>query len=772
MIRIIIPQNASEVEKNAAAELCEWLGKAYSDEFAVAREPEEGLIYVGHTAFAAWHGIAAADGWNERSDAESWIIKAICGKLVLTGGKKSSDRGVIYAAEHFIEEIAGVRFWNAMERYIPENGAFAFDGDLEMSGIPKADMRFPISCSWIGDDMMQCVRRRTNSGVTDAWGGSVVASRRGNCHTVNTILRPDGLFEKHPDWFAWNEKEQRRLPYGQYCLNNEEFCEAWEKAFLDDIDALYAECDRRGESRPHHMHISLADDAFDCECPKCREMRAKSGQTGNFLRFANRMAEAADKKYPGIIVEILAYLTYMELPLDDVVPAKNIMVRLADLDIDILHGFDHPNNAHALDILKGWAKLCEKNGNPLAIWDYNINVRISTPVCNAYRLQKMIKTYDSYGVCGYFIEHEEPMLSDFWGLKNWLLTHLFEDPDCDCGALYEDYMTKYYGPAAPYMKKYNAYMDGIAAKSALRMRCVENFCKVDQLPYEAYIEGSRIMDEAEKTAGYDREILRRVRQARASLDIAIAERFAMLKQYAERKGLEFPFSYEQSILRWQLTVNETWVQTEEYRREHGIASLQPWEGLTPALSMLHPYIPGELPDELKGKKVLEIPLYDFITQEAKNLGLRYVTDEDSPTGYAVRAQNDCMPEYVRDKFICRSKDDPTGTLSFKLRHRAAVDSYAPIGTPPLVRPLPLEELKPGRYSLYKAFDIDGLEEGTNSLLMIGHYVIPPHISGFAKFLDSPNVTIWISMKPTGKAYGGSESDVDALWFDRMFIEER
>ena len=101
-----------------------------------------------------------------------------------------------------------------------------------------------------------------------------------------------------------------------------------------------------------------------------------------------------------------------------------------------------------------------------------------------------------------------------------------------------------------------------------------------------------------------------------------------------------------------------------------------------------------------------------------------------------------------------------------------MDSYAPVGTPPQIRRLTLEELKPGRYSLYKAFDIDGLEEGTNTLLTLAQYSIPPHISGFAKFLGSNDVTVWVSMKPTGKAYGGDEKDIDALWFDRMFIEER
>ena len=69
-----------------------------------------------------------------------------------------------------------------------------------------------------------------------------------------------------------------------------------------------------------------------------------------------------------------------------------MIVRLADLDIDILHDLAHPNNAHMLEVLEGWSKLCEANGNPLCIWDYNINVRVSSVVPNVFRLGQIFRT--------------------------------------------------------------------------------------------------------------------------------------------------------------------------------------------------------------------------------------------------------------------------------------------------------------------------------------------------------------------------------------------
>ena len=762
--RIILPASPSKVERNAAEELQTWLSRAYSDTFSIASEPEQGTFYVGYTAFADAAGIRAPEGQNDLKGVEAWVVRAANGALVLTGGRKSTDRGILYAVEHYLEDAVGVRFWNALEETVPQHGAFSLDGTLDLCGEPQAVMRLPVTCSYIGDDVRFCVRRRSNQlQIPDEWGGGVTCSPRGGCHTVDQILKSDGLFEQHPTWFAWSEKEQRHLPYGQYCLNNEEFLQAFEKAFLDDIARIYADFDARGESRPHHFHLSMNDSTFDCECPACRERVRKSGGTGNVLRFVNRMARAAAKVYPDILVETLVYLTYMELPMDDTVPEKNVIVRLADLDFDILHGFDHPNNAHMLEILEGWSRLCAANGNPLCVWDYNINVRISTIVANAYRLGNLFRTYAKNNVQGYFVEHEEPLLSDFWCLKNWLLSHLAEDPCADTGALTRDFMDGYYGAASPMLTRYLELTCGAAAKSPLRMRCVENFSKADFVPYELIIEGNRLFEEAAAAVSYDGVLSRRVRQARASLDVTILIRYDSLLYAARQRGETFPIARETAALRYALTVNETILQTEPYRMQHGITAHPYWEGLVPLLFHLGPHKPHPLPDCFAGRDdVLEVPLYDYVTQEARGLGIVYSPDEQSVTGFSARCQLDRMPDYVRDQHIARHAGEPGGTLAFRLRHNGAN----------FEKPISIEDLTPNEYRLYRVFDIDGLTEGSNTLLTLTRYLIAPHISGFAKIFPHENVTVWVSMKATGAAFGGRPGDVDALWFDRMFLEAR
>lgn len=761
---IYLPKSPSKVEQNAADELALYLQKACGAEFPVLPE-EDGAcgIYVGFTDFAASHDIAAHGGRNSLNGVEAWVIKAADGSLVLTGGNKNTDRGILYAVEHYLEEVLGVRFWNALEEYVPVIDNFSIDPSLELSGEPEMEMRFPITCSYIGDDMRFSVRRRSNNlSIPDEWGGCITCSPRGGCHTVNQILPPTGLFEEHPDWFAWNEKLGRRLPYGQYCLNNEEFLQAFEKAFLDDIARIYADFDARGETRPHHFHISMNDTSFDCECPACRERVAKSGGTGNVLRFVNRMARAAARVYPEILVETLVYWTYMELPLDDTVPEKNVIVRLADLDIDILHSLSHPNNAHMLEVLKGWSDICRKGGNPLCIWDYNINVRISTIVPNTFRLAENFRIYKEHGVIGHFVEHEEPLLSDFWGLKNWLLSHLMEDSEADDRALIADYMNGYYGPAAPALMKWLELEESVTEKSMLRMRCVENFSKADHIPYEVFVEGCRLFDEAELAVQYDEVLTRRVRQARAPLDVSVLIRYDTLLYMAEQRGTTFPVARETAAVRYALTVAQTQSQTEPYRKEHPGAGIPRWEGNTPLLNWQAPHIPLTLPEEFAGTKTLQVPMGDYVTQEATGLGMVYDRDSEAGNGFSARLQLDRAPDYIRDVSGMKHKGEEGSHFTMTLRHNGAR----------LNRIFTFEDVKPDEYALYHLFDLDDLSEESNSLLFLTRGGFVPHISGFAHVLGTGKVSIWARIKFSGAAYGGSADNVDAVWFDRLFFVPR
>jgi len=761
-MNIYIPRLASAVEKNAASELSIWLQKACDTDFPVLSEADACAccpgLYVGFTDFAASHGVKAEGGRNNLHGVEAWVIRAVDSSLVLTGGKKNTDRGILYAVEHYLEDVIGIRFWNALEEYIPTVENFTIDPSLSLSGEPELEMRKSVTCNYIGDDLMFALRRRQNDfRFSDAWGGGVTCSPRGQCHTINFILpKSEEQFRKHPEWYAWSDRMNKRLSYGQYCLNNEEFLEAFEKAFIEDIAKFYAEADAKGESRPHHFHISMEDTAFDCQCPKCKEVVAKSGGTGNVLRFVNRMAQAAEKVYPGVLVETLVYWTYMELPLDDTVPAKNVIVRLADLEIDILHGLSHPNNTHMMEILKGWSDICKKGGNPLAIWDYNCSYT-QTPASNIYRLAENFRTYAEYGAVGQFVEHEEPLISDFWCLKNWLMTHQMEDSLADDRALIADFMEKYYGPAAPYLTRWIELTEELSARSPLRMRCVEYFPKADHITYDAILEGNRLFDEAEAAVQYDEVFTRRVRQARASLDVAIFERYDTLLYVAAHRGETLPFAKETSGIRYALTLAQTAAQTEGYRREHPEVKAPTWEGAKVLPWQQLPHRAAPVPEEFEGTDTLQVPMHDYVFLGSTGGNTVYVQDPDAAIGLAMQIPLATCSASRLDSAKMYNKGTDNPHFAFSLRHNGEMSR----------REFYLDEITPDKYALYHLFDIHDLTEGSNTLLRT--IFSSMHLSGFARDLPSGNISVWASLKFAGTAYGGSAGIPDCISIDRLFL---
>ena len=119
-LQIALPQNPSMVEETAAEELCEYFKKATGATFAVVSENSVSgnAIYVGHTDYAK-------KLFPLCTGEEQWYIKTHDNNIVISGGRTPIERGLIYGAFHFIEDVLGVRWWNEWEEYVPTVDEFS-----------------------------------------------------------------------------------------------------------------------------------------------------------------------------------------------------------------------------------------------------------------------------------------------------------------------------------------------------------------------------------------------------------------------------------------------------------------------------------------------------------------------------------------------------------------------------------------------------------------------------------------------------------------------
>ena len=223
---VVIPDNPTAVEKFAAAELADELGKClgYRPVVICERASRKGpMLYVGATK-------AAKKARGERPwKTDEVFLKSVDGGVVLDGERA---RGPIYAVDIYLEKYCGVRWWTSEAARHPKFKD-APVGGIDMEYAPQFKYRETYYLD--GFDPLFKVRSKGNftsltrymlsemKFVPPEMGGNhrlyFFEGRRSAYHSFFEILPPKVYFEKHPEWYSLvkGKREARQL-----CLANEE----------------------------------------------------------------------------------------------------------------------------------------------------------------------------------------------------------------------------------------------------------------------------------------------------------------------------------------------------------------------------------------------------------------------------------------------------------------------------------------------------------------------------------------------------------------------
>ncbi len=772
---IVIPNNAHIVEKTGAEELFEYLKKALGAELKTVEEKDvcgKG-IYIGRTEFAEKCGILG-------KSKENWIMKMAGDNLVLTGGKDTGDRGIIYSVYHFIEDVLGVRWWSAFEEDVPELSELALPDDFEREGTPAYTYRKPYLQKVGYDGFAYLARHRVNaiSAIDDSipegrlsdavrkYGDVLEAGRPHHAHTLGKLFPVDKYFEEHPDWWSWNREKGERLSRGQYCLTNEGFIKAVEDKFLEFIEEDLKLSEELGVELPCSYSLDPNDvkGYSYCECEKCQAIRDKSGLSGYIVWFANRVVRDINKKYPFVKVLISPYLETLPVPKDDTVPDKNVVIRIAHIYEDISRGVNAPTNKFYRDTLKGWAERCKKTGAELRTYEYLYNIITNYPLPSFFGLKDKIKGAYDIGVTGMFWETQN-YFADSWEINKYLVTHLMEDPNLDDVAMIDDLAMRYYGPAGECVKEYfNLLKEGMD-KTMLKAFCCLEHSPFNYVDSKIAIEGERILEKAfAKTDGV-MPYAGRVMWLRKPLDATIIFKYFDLKEMAERQGERFFFD-------------------REVLRERIIAALE-WNKTRPGFEIYHGGFDYEIdyfknlkfdaerkqniPEEFK-----DVPKEDIYQFEMKNMimfvspgvarayGQSVVADDGALSDEVLKLSYDegtdvcwnyerCATSFFAEEkrplqFVLQREDEVTETL----------DLYK-------------EDMKAG-YNVYKVGSLSGIRGCPNvRAALFSHDNFSINIGGLAVTFPMESCDVYFRVKFSGEVYGGDVKDENAMFFDRMIV---
>jgi hypothetical protein len=530
---IALPADSIPAEKTAAEQLQKYLQEVTGAELPIRAE---GLIPETAPQILVGQGKRARrllPGTNWDALGKDGIVIQTVGKNLVLAGER--PRGALYAVYQFLEDTVGCRWWTPTESAISRITSLSIKPQ-NLSYAPPFSYREHYTNSVKNDPVFATMLRQNghHQKQTPEWGGHY--NMLGFVHTFSqTELLPlEKYFKDHPEWYSdpangYKPATKDSLmpePQGtDPCYSSPGVLEEVTKNALKWIDA-----------NPDAGYISISQN--DSTGGYCRDEAAvalieKEGSpSAPLLQFVNAVAAKIHEKYPGFLVETLAY-NYSELPPKTIKPASNVIVRLAPISSDFGHPFDSDWNKVTRDKVLNWSKISPQ----LFIWNYVTNFYGNAlPHPNWDGLAADLRFLADHKVTGIFEQGDAYTngVGDFVQLRAWLIGKLMWNPNLDQDKLIDEFMTGYYGAAAPSLRK---YLDGVLQAYREQKRPLPTFNQdLSFFDVDVMNRSQQLFDEAETAVQQDVTLLKRVQRERLSLQLARRFRFKALQEEATRDG--------------------------------------------------------------------------------------------------------------------------------------------------------------------------------------------------------------------------------------------
>jgi hypothetical protein len=434
---IVTCSDASVSELTAAKELSTYLNSISGAEFPVVKEDEADLkgrhIFIGYSP--AYGKDMQAD--RPEDDFEGFRYCNVGKDIWIYGGK---GRGTMYGVFSFLENELGVRWYASDCTKVPSLKVWGFE-KLDVSERPAIRYRFTQyrnverNPEWLAHNKNNSVWNACENeygGLSSYW----------NAHTFEQFIPSDKYFREHPEYFSLRDGE--RKPYTQLCLSNPEVLQICIERMKESIAAnplcwVYS--------------MSQSDNQFPCKCENCRAIEKQyGGHSGLIIWFVNQVADAIKPIYPDKYIGTFAYQYTRQAP-KGIKPRDNVVIRLCSIECCFAHSLEEcAHNRPFIDDIREWSEIAPH----LFIWDYVVNYRqYLAPFPNFQVLADNIKTFRKYNAIGI---QEEAQYQSFGGefsdMKSWVIAKLLWNPELDTDALTSEFISNYYGAAAPYVQKY------------------------------------------------------------------------------------------------------------------------------------------------------------------------------------------------------------------------------------------------------------------------------------------------------------------------------
>ncbi len=279
-------------------------------------------------------------------------------------------------------------------------------------------------------------------------------------------------FEAHPEWYALREGKRSdaiKEDFGDnFCTSNPDAMQEWCRNAVEDlISGRYKDATI--------MNAWALDGGRWCECEACTALGTPTDRNLLLVYHYDRAIKAAQAEkrlQRAIRLLFLAYYDVIEpptrpLPADfDYSTCIATYFPIARNYVYTLDDTRSTKNAEYSNHLRGWAITPERNyRGQICIGEYyNVSGYKCLPICFMHTMARDIPYY--YHEMGARHFHYMHCTTKNWGnkaLTNWQMAKQLWNVDVDCEALWADYFTGRYGPAAAPMRTFYETLEKMLA---------------------------------------------------------------------------------------------------------------------------------------------------------------------------------------------------------------------------------------------------------------------------------------------------------------------
>ncbi len=406
-------------------------------------------IIIGETELEK--NIASVD--RTQIGADGFMLYSDGSHLLIAGG---DSRGTLYGVYTVIEEYFGVRWFTPELEVIPDSRDIVIDAAINRIVRPSFSIRRNSPAG--ADDAYRAKHKINVSFWNEApeYGGSLTYVL---WDVTLDRLVPDTLFAQHPEYFAMNPDGTRTTDH--VCLSHPEVLPIAIENARQEILA----CERDSK----YIHIGQKDNSNYCHCESCEALYEKYGSIcAPTLIFTNAFADALDDEFPDFTFTFYAYGETER-------PPQDLSLRCNPNVVPVLCGLHKACRSHPLtecgaqdgnetfmnlygdneptiaEDFANWVKVADRT----YIYDYTINFLNSTQFFSNFEtMQPTMKYMHDIGITGYVYNCGDGHYAAFNELRNYLLSKLQWDVDCDVEYHMTDFLNAYYGEAAaPFIRE-------------------------------------------------------------------------------------------------------------------------------------------------------------------------------------------------------------------------------------------------------------------------------------------------------------------------------